>query len=157
MTSLPWYDKNDTVENNKRAKKAYTAMLTVTPKQPNDDAYTKVSNEVSVGRQQRKCSNLHRNGIARGWRTEGDNNSGNSGRFCSLFWPYRFWIPFFFLPAYAYSIAAHVLTASLFCIWTCTYVCLPYNCKHVFVTITATTMSTETNNTPSDSQVEGIC
>lgn len=36
-------------------------------------------------------------------------------------------------------------------------VCLPYNCKHVFVTITATTMSTETNNTPSDSQVEGIC
>lgn len=96
MTSLPWYDKNDTVENNKRAKKAYTAMLTVTPKQPNDDAYTKVSNEVSVGRQQRKCSNLHPNGIARGWRTEGDNNSGNSGRFSSLFWPYRFWIPFFF-------------------------------------------------------------
>lgn len=63
----------------------------------------------------------------------------------------------FFLPAYAYSIAAHVLTASLFCIWTCRYVCLPYNCKHVFVTITATTMRTETNNTPSDSQVEGIC
>ncbi|KAH8417160.1 hypothetical protein KR222_005193, partial [Zaprionus bogoriensis] len=46
MTSLPWYDKNDTDYNNERAKKAYTAMLTVTPKQPNDDAYTKVSNEI---------------------------------------------------------------------------------------------------------------
>ncbi|EDW15120.1 atrial natriuretic peptide receptor 1 isoform X1 [Drosophila mojavensis] len=46
MTSLPWYDKNDTDFNNERAKKAYTAMLTVTPKQPNDDAYTKVSNEI---------------------------------------------------------------------------------------------------------------
>ncbi|XP_030572074.1 atrial natriuretic peptide receptor 1 [Drosophila novamexicana] len=46
MTSLPWYDKNDTEFNNERAKKAYTAMLTVTPKQPNDDAYTKVSNEI---------------------------------------------------------------------------------------------------------------
>lgn len=64
MTSLPWYDKNDTDENNQRAKKAYTAMLTVTPKQPNDDAYTKVSNEVSEP-VARMCSNLHRNGIAR--------------------------------------------------------------------------------------------
>ncbi|XP_017847573.1 atrial natriuretic peptide receptor 1 isoform X2 [Drosophila busckii] len=46
MTSLPWYEKDDTDMNNERAKKAYTAMLTVTPKQPNDDAYTKVSNEI---------------------------------------------------------------------------------------------------------------
>lgn len=35
-------------------------------------------------------------------------------------------------------------------------VCLPYNCKHVSVRKT-TTMRTERNNTPSDSQVEGIC
>ena len=47
LTSQPWYDKNDTHENNLRARKAYTAMLTVTPKQPNDDEYTRVSNEVS--------------------------------------------------------------------------------------------------------------
>lgn len=155
MTSLPWYDKNDTVENNKRAKKAYTAMLTVTPKQPNDDAYTKVSNEVSVARQQRKCSNLHRNEIARGWRTEGDN-SGSSGTFCSLFRPYRFWIPFFCQPMHtqlqrtcsppAYFAYEHVYMD----------VCLPYNCKHVSVTTTAT-MRTVTNNTPSDSQLESIC
>lgn len=47
LTSQPWFDKNDTKENNLRARKAYTAMLTVTPKQPNDDEYTRVSNEVS--------------------------------------------------------------------------------------------------------------
>lgn len=55
MTSLPWYDKNDTEFNNERAKKAYTAMLTVTPKQPNDDAYTKVSNEVSFAAEWGLC------------------------------------------------------------------------------------------------------
>lgn len=62
MTSLPWYDKNDTDFNNERAKKAYTAMLTVTPKQPNDDAYTKVSNEVSPCSQKVAYRNLHGNG-----------------------------------------------------------------------------------------------
>ncbi|XP_065362565.1 atrial natriuretic peptide receptor 1 isoform X2 [Calliphora vicina] len=48
LTSQPWYDKNDTNENNLRARKAYTAMLTVTPKQPNDDEYTRVSNEIKA-------------------------------------------------------------------------------------------------------------
>ncbi|KNC29816.1 hypothetical protein FF38_01511 [Lucilia cuprina] len=48
LTSQPWYDKNDTKENNLRARKAYTAMLTVTPKQPNDDEYTRVSNEIKA-------------------------------------------------------------------------------------------------------------
>lgn len=47
LTSQPWYEKNDTDLNNERAQKAYTAMLTVTPKQPNDNEYTRVSNEVS--------------------------------------------------------------------------------------------------------------
>lgn len=47
LTSQPWYDKNDTMENNERARKAYTAMLTVTPKQPDDEEYTKVTDEVS--------------------------------------------------------------------------------------------------------------
>ncbi|XP_061389201.1 atrial natriuretic peptide receptor 1, partial [Musca vetustissima] len=46
LTSQPWYDKNDTAENNERARKAYTAMLTVTPKQPDDEEYTKVSDEI---------------------------------------------------------------------------------------------------------------
>ncbi|KAM7360932.1 atrial natriuretic peptide receptor 1 isoform 2-T3 [Cochliomyia hominivorax] len=46
LTSQPWFDKNDTKENNLRARKAYTAMLTVTPKQPNDDEYTRISNEI---------------------------------------------------------------------------------------------------------------
>ncbi|XP_075146651.1 atrial natriuretic peptide receptor 1 isoform X2 [Haematobia irritans] len=48
LTSQPWYDKNDTAENNERARKAYTAMLTVTPKQPDDEEYTKVSNEIKA-------------------------------------------------------------------------------------------------------------
>ncbi|XP_058979391.1 atrial natriuretic peptide receptor 1 isoform X1 [Musca domestica] len=48
LTSKPWYDKNDTVENNERARKAYTAMLTVTPKQPDDEEYTKVSDKIKA-------------------------------------------------------------------------------------------------------------
>ncbi|KAH8381881.1 hypothetical protein KR009_000760 [Drosophila setifemur] len=48
LTSQPWYDKNDTDVNNERAQKAYTAMLTVTPKQPNDNEYTRVSNEIKA-------------------------------------------------------------------------------------------------------------
>ncbi|XP_004518355.2 atrial natriuretic peptide receptor 1 isoform X2 [Ceratitis capitata] len=46
ITWKPWYDKNDTIENNERARKAYTAILTLTPKQPNDEDYTKVSNKI---------------------------------------------------------------------------------------------------------------
>ncbi|KAH8271442.1 hypothetical protein KR018_010761, partial [Drosophila ironensis] len=48
LTSQPWYDKSDTDLNNERAQKAYTAMLTVTPKQPNDNEYTRVSNEIKA-------------------------------------------------------------------------------------------------------------
>ncbi|KAH8346975.1 hypothetical protein KR059_003637 [Drosophila kikkawai] len=48
LTSQPWYEKNDTDLNNERAQKAYTAMLTVTPKQPNDNEYTRVSNEIKA-------------------------------------------------------------------------------------------------------------
>ncbi|XP_037942994.1 atrial natriuretic peptide receptor 3-like [Teleopsis dalmanni] len=48
ITSQPWFDKNDTAENNERARKAYTAMLTVTPKQPSGSEYTRVSEEVSI-------------------------------------------------------------------------------------------------------------
>ncbi|XP_068157470.1 atrial natriuretic peptide receptor 1 isoform X1 [Drosophila tropicalis] len=48
LTSRPWYDKNDTNVNNERARKSYTAMLTVTPKQPNDNEYTRVSNEIKA-------------------------------------------------------------------------------------------------------------
>ncbi|XP_050335599.1 atrial natriuretic peptide receptor 1 isoform X2 [Bactrocera neohumeralis] len=44
----PWYDKNDTTENNERARKAYTAILTLTPKQPDDEAYTTVSNKIKT-------------------------------------------------------------------------------------------------------------
>ncbi|XP_067635806.1 atrial natriuretic peptide receptor 1 [Eurosta solidaginis] len=44
----PWYDKNDTYENNERARKAYSAILTLTPKQPNDENYTKVSNKIKA-------------------------------------------------------------------------------------------------------------
>ncbi|XP_037954574.1 atrial natriuretic peptide receptor 1 isoform X3 [Teleopsis dalmanni] len=46
ITSQPWFDKNDTAENNERARKAYTAMLTVTPKQPSGSEYTRVSEEI---------------------------------------------------------------------------------------------------------------
>ncbi|XP_036328635.1 atrial natriuretic peptide receptor 1 [Rhagoletis pomonella] len=48
LTWKPWYDKNDTEENNERAHKAYTAILTLTPKQPNDEDYTKVSNKIKT-------------------------------------------------------------------------------------------------------------
>ncbi|XP_053969377.1 atrial natriuretic peptide receptor 1 [Anastrepha ludens] len=48
LTWKPWYDKNDTEENNERARKAYTAILTLTPKQPNDEDYIKVSNKIKV-------------------------------------------------------------------------------------------------------------
>ncbi|XP_055849222.1 atrial natriuretic peptide receptor 1 isoform X2 [Episyrphus balteatus] len=44
--SQPWFDENDTDENNARARKAYTALLTVTPKQPDNEDYIRVSNEI---------------------------------------------------------------------------------------------------------------
>ncbi|XP_050546454.1 atrial natriuretic peptide receptor 1 isoform X1 [Daktulosphaira vitifoliae] len=42
----PWYVSNDTAERNERAKKAYTALLTVTARTPNNDAYRNFSVEV---------------------------------------------------------------------------------------------------------------
>lgn len=46
VLSQPWFDENDTDENNARARKAYTALLTVTPKQPDNEDYIRVSNEI---------------------------------------------------------------------------------------------------------------
>lgn len=45
-THTPWYVKNDTDERNARAKKAYTALLTVTARTPNNEAYLNFSYEV---------------------------------------------------------------------------------------------------------------
>lgn len=45
-TSKPWYNASDTEENNSRAKKAYTALLTVVAKQPVDDEYMSFSQEL---------------------------------------------------------------------------------------------------------------
>lgn len=45
-STLPWYNKNDTDENNERAKRAYTALLTVIAKQPEDKEYLRFSTEV---------------------------------------------------------------------------------------------------------------
>ncbi|XP_055387784.1 atrial natriuretic peptide receptor 1 [Condylostylus longicornis] len=42
----PWFNANDTQENNERAKKAFSALLTVSPKQPDNDEYTKFSEEI---------------------------------------------------------------------------------------------------------------
>lgn len=43
----PWYVGNDTAERNEKAKKAYSALLTVTARTPNNDAYRNFSVEVS--------------------------------------------------------------------------------------------------------------
>ncbi|XP_025416867.1 atrial natriuretic peptide receptor 1-like isoform X4 [Sipha flava] len=42
----PWYVSNDTTERNERARKAYGALLTVTARTPNNDAYRNFSVEV---------------------------------------------------------------------------------------------------------------
>ncbi|XP_046686862.1 atrial natriuretic peptide receptor 1 isoform X1 [Homalodisca vitripennis] len=42
----PWYVKGDTDERNARARKAYTALLTVTARTPNNEAYRNFSYEV---------------------------------------------------------------------------------------------------------------
>lgn len=43
----PWYVGNDTAERNERAKKAYSALLMVTARTPNNEAYRNFSVEVS--------------------------------------------------------------------------------------------------------------
>lgn len=47
-TIQPWYAEEDTPERNQRAKNAYTAMLTITARQPDDDIYRNFSNEVKT-------------------------------------------------------------------------------------------------------------
>lgn len=47
-TSKPWYNETDTVENNQRAKKAYTALLTIVAKQPVDDEYMQFSKDLKT-------------------------------------------------------------------------------------------------------------
>lgn len=42
----PWYNASDTEDNNLRAKKAYTALLTVVGKQTFDDEYMRFSQEL---------------------------------------------------------------------------------------------------------------
>ncbi|KAL1122573.1 hypothetical protein AAG570_002903 [Ranatra chinensis] len=44
-THMPWFVKNDTEERNARAKKAYTALLTVTAKTPDSDNYRNFSDK----------------------------------------------------------------------------------------------------------------
>lgn len=45
-TSRPWHNESDTDDNNDRAKKAYTALLTVVAQQPVDDEYMSFSEEL---------------------------------------------------------------------------------------------------------------
>uniref|UniRef100_A0A336LM52 Guanylate cyclase n=1 Tax=Culicoides sonorensis TaxID=179676 RepID=A0A336LM52_CULSO len=45
-TNKPWYNESDTDERNERAKNAYSALLTVTARQPEDEVYRNFSNEV---------------------------------------------------------------------------------------------------------------
>lgn len=47
-TSKPWYNETDTTENNLRAKKAYTALLTIVAKQPVDNEYMRFSQELKT-------------------------------------------------------------------------------------------------------------
>jgi len=45
-TLRPWYDPHDTDANNRRAQRAYEALLTVTARVPDTDQYMHFSNEV---------------------------------------------------------------------------------------------------------------
>lgn len=46
ISTLPWYNESDSEETNLRAKNAYTALLTVIAKQPEDEEYLAFSEEV---------------------------------------------------------------------------------------------------------------
>lgn len=48
ISSRPWYVKNDTEERNTRARKAFSALLIVTPKMPNNEKYKNFSIDVSI-------------------------------------------------------------------------------------------------------------
>lgn len=43
----PWYAKNDTDERNQKAKEAFTALLQVVAREPEDEEYRQFSKEVS--------------------------------------------------------------------------------------------------------------
>lgn len=45
-TTQPWYNSTDSKERNDRAKNAYTALLTITAKQPHDEEYIAFSDEL---------------------------------------------------------------------------------------------------------------
>lgn len=45
-TTQPWYNSTDSTERNNRAKSAYTALLTITAKQPQDEEYIAFSDEL---------------------------------------------------------------------------------------------------------------
>lgn len=45
-TIQPWYVDNDTIERNEKARKAYSALLTITTRQPDDEEYRQFSKEV---------------------------------------------------------------------------------------------------------------
>lgn len=47
-TSKPWYNESDTYITNQRAKKAYTALLTIVAKQPVDEEYMRFSQELKT-------------------------------------------------------------------------------------------------------------
>ena len=42
----PWFVENDTPDNNELAKDAYTSLLTVSTRQPDDEAYLEFSGKV---------------------------------------------------------------------------------------------------------------
>uniref|UniRef100_A0A2M4D186 Putative atrial natriuretic peptide receptor 2 n=1 Tax=Anopheles darlingi TaxID=43151 RepID=A0A2M4D186_ANODA len=44
----PWYSRNDTDERNQKAKEAYTALLQVVAREPEDEEYQQFSNEVKM-------------------------------------------------------------------------------------------------------------
>ena len=45
-TLKPWYSENDTEENNNKSRRAYEALLTVTPYIPETEEYLNFSNQV---------------------------------------------------------------------------------------------------------------
>lgn len=45
-TTQPWYNASDTPQNNERAKNAYSALLTVIAKPPEDEEYLTFSQEI---------------------------------------------------------------------------------------------------------------
>lgn len=47
-TIQPWFVEDDTFERNERARNAYSALLTVTARQPEDEIYRNFSNEVKL-------------------------------------------------------------------------------------------------------------